>query len=72
MDIQASKIELARLILEMENPSLIQKIKDLLTKETSEFWTTLNKQEREEIQLGIKQLNSGKRTSFDDFLRKVS
>ena len=72
MDIQASKIELARLILEMENPSLIQKIKDLLTKETSEFWTTLTKQEREEIQLGIKQLNSGRRTSFDDFLRKVS
>ncbi len=56
----------------MENPLLIQKIKDLLTKETSEFWTTLTKEEREEIQLGIKQLNSGRRISFDDFMRKVS
>lgn len=72
MDIQALKIELAKLILNLENPSLIQKIKDLLTRETSDFWTLLSEQEKEEIQLGIKQLDNGQRISFEDFLKKVS
>lgn len=72
MDIQTVKIELAKLILDLDNPSLIQKIRDMLTRETSEFWTTLTDQEKQEINLGIKQLNNGQRTSFDDFMRKVS
>ena len=40
MDIQSTKIELAKLILDIENPALIQKIKDLLLKEPSDFWLT--------------------------------
>ena len=64
MDIQSIKIELAKLILEIENPSLIQKIKDILTKETSDLWTKLSAQEKSEIQLGIKQLNSGQRIAL--------
>jgi len=72
MDIQSIKIELAKLILEIENPSLIHKIKDVLTKETSDFWTKLSAQEKSEIQLGLKQLNSGQRIAFEDFMKKVS
>ncbi len=68
MDIQAMKIELAKLILDLESPSLIQKIKDLLIKESSDFWTTLTETEKEEIRIGIKQLNAGQRISFDEHL----
>lgn len=72
MDIQSSKIELAKLILNIESPALLDKIKGLLTKETSDFWLTLSDSEKEEIQFGIEQLDKGQRTSVEDFLKRVS
>ena len=35
MDLQTAKIELTKLILSIENPTIIEKIKDLLINETS-------------------------------------
>lgn len=72
MDTQTSKIELAKLILELEDPKLINKIRELLLDESSQFRKSLTKHEKEEIKLGIEQLNQGERISFEDFLKKVS
>lgn len=72
MDLQTSKIELAKLILNIESPLLISKLKDLITKETSDFWTTLTDSEKEEINFGIEQLDRGQRISLNDYLNKVS
>lgn len=72
MDTQTSKIELAKLILELEDPKLIHKIRELLLDESSRFRKTLTKQEEKEIELGLEQLNRGERISFEDFLKKVS
>ena len=72
MDIKATKIELAKLILNLESPSLIQKIHDLLKSETEDFADSLTELEKEEIELAIKLLDQGKRTPFDDFLKRVS
>jgi len=72
MDNQTSKIELARLILELEDPKLINKIHELLLDESSQFRKSLTEHEKEEIKLGIEQLNRGERISFEDFLKKVS
>ncbi|MDZ7718982.1 MAG: hypothetical protein U5K72_09215 [Balneolaceae bacterium] len=72
MDTQASKIELAKLILELEDPKLINKIRELLLDESSRFRKTLTEHEKEEIKLGLEQLNRGERISFEDFLKKVS
>jgi len=72
MDTQASKIELARLILELEDPKLINKIRELLLDESSRFRKSLTEEEKEEIELGLEQLNQGERISFEDFLKKVS
>lgn len=72
MDTQTSKIELAKLILELEDPKLINKIREMLLDESSRFRKTLTKEEKEEIELGLEQLNRGERISFEDFLKKVS
>ncbi len=72
MDTQTSKIELAKLILELEDPYLINKIYELLLDESSQFRKSLSEHEKEEIKLGIEQLNRGERISFEDFLKKVS
>jgi hypothetical protein len=71
MDLQTSKIELAKLILNIESPNLISKIKELITKESSDFWTTLSDSEKEEIYFGLDQLKKGQRVSLDDYLNKV-
>ena len=72
MNVQSTKIELAKLILSIENPKVISRIAEFLKSETQDFWNELSEVEKKEIELGIKQLNEGKRTSFDDFLKRVS
>ena len=71
MDIQTTKIELAKLILNIDSPKLISKIKDLVTKETSDFWYKLTESEKEEIRFGINQLDKGQKISFNEYLSKV-
>jgi len=71
MEIQTTKIELLKLILSIENPAVLQKIKTLLLDEDKEYLMPLTDIERQEIQLGLKQLNGGERISFNEFLAKV-
>ena len=72
MDTKSTKIELAKLILDLDDPKLIQKIHKLLRDESSSFRKSLTEDELEEIKLGLKQLNKGERASVEDFLKKVS
>jgi len=72
MDIQTTKIELAKIILSIENTEFIEKIKNFISKEKKDFWNDLNQSEKAEIELGLKQLEKGERTSYDDFLKKIS
>lgn len=72
MDIQTSKIELAKIILSIENTEFLEKIKNFISKEKKDFWDDLTLSEKAEIELGIKQLHNGERISYDDFLKKIS
>ena len=72
MNIQSTKIELTKLILSIDNPKLIEKIKDLLLKETSDFWLELTDIQKEELKIGVEQLNNGERIAFKEYLKKVS
>ena len=72
MDIQTSKLELVKLIINIDNQKIIDKLIRVLKSGEEDFWLELSEQERKEIELGIKQLDSGQRISFDDFIKKVS
>tara|TARA_A100000171_G_C2124641_1_gene142784 strand:- start:1661 stop:1876 length:216 start_codon:yes stop_codon:yes gene_type:complete len=71
MDIQDTKLELIRLIITIENKSILSKLLSVLRSE-NDFWLELSESEKQEIQLGISQLDNGQRVSLDDFLKKVS
>ncbi|MBT3303505.1 MAG: hypothetical protein HOD63_03950 [Bacteroidetes bacterium] len=71
MDIQATKIELAKLILSLDNPSIIEKISKFIKIQTKDFWFELSKYEQQEIKEGLELLNRGERISLEDFLKKV-
>ncbi len=72
MDIQASKIELVKMILSIENVEFISKISDFIKKESSNFWEDLALEEKNEIEKGIDQLNKGEKVAFSDFMKKIS
>ena len=60
MDIQASKIELAKMILETEDGSIIKKIHNIFSgKADTDFYSEFTEDLKLEIQFGIDQLNSG-------------
>lgn len=71
MDIETSKIELIKLILNIDNDESIKKLKDFIINEKSDFWSELNPDEQEEIKKGIDQLNKGFRTSYKDVLNEL-
>jgi len=72
MDLQASKIELAKIILSIENIEFIEKLKAFVIKEKEDFWDILTIPEKEEIEKGIQELNNNNRVSFNEFLKKIS
>lgn len=72
MDIKTSKIELVKMILNIDNDNFIQKVTDFINNEKSDFWNELSPSEQAEIKKGIEQLDNGKRTSFKDVLNKIS
>lgn len=72
MDRKMTKPDLVKMILGIENPKLINRLKKYLEKETVDFWDELSEPEKKEIKRGISQLNEGNRIAFDDFLKKVS
>ena len=70
MDIQTTKLELLKVIIENENSSFLKKISDFLKAEQEDFWDDLNDLEKSEIKQGIEELNMGKRVSYDSFIKK--
>jgi len=72
MNIQTSKIELVKMILNIENDKFIKKITEFIQKEKVDFWNELSLSEQKEIERGIKELNKGKKVEFNDFLKKIS
>jgi len=70
MNIQTEKIELMKLILETENPKILESIKTLFTKEsTSDFWNSLSEEQREEIDLGISEIEKGETVDYESMMR---
>jgi hypothetical protein len=72
MENNTSKIELVKLILNINNDNFIKKIADFITNEKSDFWKELTTTEQAEIKKGIEQLDKGKRTSYKEVLKKIS
>ncbi|WPR75645.1 hypothetical protein [Algoriphagus sp. NG3] len=70
MDTKAAKLELVKRILDLDDNKLIQGLLDLIS--TEKETESLSTQEKDEILLGLRQLDAGRRISLDDFLKKVS
>ena len=72
MDIQTSKIELVKLILNIDNSEFIDRVSSFIRNEKSDFWNDLSLAEQNDIRKGISDLDNGKRIEFSEFLKKIS
>ena len=72
MNSQTSKAALVKMILNIKNEKFIDKIADFIKKEKVDFWDELSSTEQKEIEKGIKELDKGKRVSYNEFLKKIS
>lgn len=57
------KLELIQWLSTIEDTSIIEKIMDLRKKESKDWWNSISESEKESIELGLKDAESGKLNS---------
>ncbi|MBU0764678.1 MAG: hypothetical protein KJ607_07580 [Bacteroidetes bacterium] len=70
MNIQAVKIELMRMIISTENPSVLDKIMRIVQNEKQDFWNELSKEEQDDILAGIEELDNGEKFGYEETVSK--
>ena len=66
MDIKATKIALAQLILETERIDILESIQQLFKKEETDFWEELSQEQRDHINEGYQQALNGEGRSWEE------
>ncbi|MDH5399523.1 MAG: hypothetical protein OEX02_15345 [Cyclobacteriaceae bacterium] len=73
MDIQATKLELMRLLLNTHKEQVLQKVKEILEKEQDvDFWDGLNAEDQAAINEGLDQLDKGQYVSHESVRKEIS
>ncbi len=71
MNIQAEKLAIMKLILETENTSVLESIKNIFKKDSkTDFWETLPHYQKEDILQGIQEIDNGDTVDYEDFIKK--
>jgi len=71
MNIQAEKIELVKMLLDTENPRIIESIKKIFKREKmSDFWDDLSPEQQQEIERASKEIKEGEVTDYESFIQK--
>ena len=71
MNIQAEKLEILRMILETDNPKILDSIKKIFKKQANkDFWDTISKSEKDDILSGIQEIENGEIVDYDEFMDK--
>jgi len=72
MDIQTRKLELMRMILNTNKPSILEKVAMIFEREkTSDFWDNLPDNIKESIEAGIKEADKGDLIPHQEVMKKV-
>jgi hypothetical protein len=71
MNIQAEKIEIMKMILDTDNPTILESVKNIFAKgATTDFWDTLPQEQKEDILQGIKDIENGDVVDYEDFIKQ--
>lgn len=71
MNILAEKIEIVKMILETDNPSILNSIKKIFKKAAhKDFWDSLSQEQKDDILAGINEIEKGEIVDYEDFMKK--
>ncbi len=68
MDIRLEKLELMKLLMETENPSVIKAIRKIFQKEEKDWWDDLTEEQKEFLEESLKQADNGEVHDFNAFI----
>ena len=72
MDIQATKIELAQLLLNTDDVSVLNKIKSIFKTEKKDWFDDLNDFQKEQIEIGEREIANGEVVSWEEVKKQMS
>jgi hypothetical protein len=71
MNIQAEKLEIMKLILETNNPRILESIKGLFdSNKTEDFWEALSQDQKDDILKGDREIENGDVVDYEDVIKK--
>lgn len=70
MNIQSVKLELFKMIINTNNPSVLEKVMSIFRNEKQDFWSNLSKEEQTDILAGIDELDNGDHCPYEDVIKK--
>jgi hypothetical protein len=71
MNLQAEKLELVRMILDVEDKSILKRIKSLIETEEDDFWDELHDDVKAGIEEGIAQLERGEGIPHEEAIKRL-
>jgi len=72
MDIQAEKIELVKRLLDTDDESVLQEVKNIFESHEKDFWNDLPEHVKKGIERSKKQADAGLLTSHEDVMKKYA
>jgi hypothetical protein len=70
MDIQTEKLELIEWLSKLSDTSTIKEIKAIKKGKEADWWDTLSKAQKEDIEAGLSDLENGRKKSFHKVMAK--
>lgn len=71
MDIQATKTELIQLLLQTEDVSILEKIKNIFKTEKKDWWNELSDLQKAEIEEGEREIERGEFVTWEDLRKEI-
>ncbi len=71
MNIQTQKINLAKMILETDNPNILESVKNIFVKaKQQDFWETMPEEQKREINKGLSEIVSEDTVEYERVMKK--
>ena len=71
MDIQSTKIELAQLLLNTDDVSVLNKIKSIFKIKEKDWWDELSKEQQDSIDEGFAEIDRGEFVTWEDLKKEI-
>lgn len=68
MDIRLEKLELMKMLMETENPSVLKAVRKIFQKEEKDWWDELSDEQKEFLEASLKQADNGEIHDFNTFI----